>query len=378
MVERADVVSQRHQYLREIRRARERGDHIVYLDETWVNVNHAYVGEWSENTGDSVDRLLGVGCGECGRNVPSGKGKRLIVLDAGCRDVGLLPSVADVFVAKSDSGDYHCEMNHEHFLSWWRDTLLPALPGPSTIVLDKAPYHCVLTDDSRAPTTQWTVPTIRTWLRDRGIFFADDLLKAELLEIVRRNKPLPCYIVDQLAAAAGHKVLRLPPRHCELNPIELIWAQIKGFVARNNTSFKLVETMKLFHEGKSLITAAVWNKAEDHVIQDVETRLWEGDNVQDLAIEPVIISIDEAEDGLDETFDDDPEQLTDAEALNNCDDVPTTDQIQQVETDDACCDMDTEYVVPCLMCSSVKDPPDSVIKKSARRKRDKKTCQCSV
>ena len=30
------------------------------------------------------------------------------------------------------------------------------------------------------------------------------------------------------------EVLRLPPYHCELNAIELIWADEKNFVAREN------------------------------------------------------------------------------------------------------------------------------------------------
>ena len=31
---------------------------------------------------------------------------------------------------------------------------------------------------------------------------------------------------------AGHKVIRLPPYHCELNPIELAWAAEKNFAAK--------------------------------------------------------------------------------------------------------------------------------------------------
>jgi hypothetical protein len=40
-------------------------------------------------------------------------------------------------------------------------------------------------------------------------------------------------------------VLRTPVRHCELNPIELIWAQVKGFVAKNNTTFRLKDVKEL-------------------------------------------------------------------------------------------------------------------------------------
>ena len=42
-----------------------------------------------------------------------------------------------------------------------------------------------------------------------------------------------------MAKKHGIILLRLPPYHCELNPIKLIWAQIKGYLARNNTAFKI-------------------------------------------------------------------------------------------------------------------------------------------
>ena len=46
------------------------------------------------------------------------------------------------------------------------------------------------------------------------------MLKAELLEIAGRHRLDPVYETDVLAKAQGHRVLRLPVRHCELNPIE--------------------------------------------------------------------------------------------------------------------------------------------------------------
>ena len=40
-------------------------------------------------------------------------------------------------------------------------------------------------------------------------------------------------------------VLRSPVRHCELNPIELIWAQMKRYVACRNNTFRMKDVQKL-------------------------------------------------------------------------------------------------------------------------------------
>ena len=54
---------------------------------------------------------------------------------------------------------------------------------------------------------------------------------------VKQYKSDPRYRIDQLFKEAGHTVLRLPPYHCDLNPIELIWSQLKRYVAANNVTF---------------------------------------------------------------------------------------------------------------------------------------------
>jgi hypothetical protein len=43
--------------------------------------------------------------------IPSGKGKRVIVLPAGTRSEGLIDGCDLVFLAKSKDDDYHQEMN---------------------------------------------------------------------------------------------------------------------------------------------------------------------------------------------------------------------------------------------------------------------------
>ena len=61
---------------------------------------------------------------------------------------------------------------------------------------------------------------------------------------IEQKKTPVVYKTDKIANLHGHEVLRTLVRHCELNPIELIWAQVKGFVAKNNTTFRLKDVKR--------------------------------------------------------------------------------------------------------------------------------------
>nr|CAH7752411.1 unnamed protein product [Callosobruchus chinensis] len=70
------------------------------------------------------------------------------------------------------------------------------------------------------------------------------MLKAELYSLIKIHKPRykTCEI-DKIMTEAGHSVSRLPPYHPDLNPIELVWASLKQYVAERNVdfNFKYVE-----------------------------------------------------------------------------------------------------------------------------------------
>ena len=38
---------------------------------------------------------------------------------------------------------------------------------------------------------------------------------------------------------AGHEVVRLPVAHCEMNPIEMAWNQVKGYARKHNKKYIL-------------------------------------------------------------------------------------------------------------------------------------------
>jgi hypothetical protein len=113
-------------------------------------------------------------------------------------------------------------------------------------------------------------------------------LKKQLYEKIKFKKPLFVFKTDKIANLHGHEVLRTPVRHCELNPIELI----KGFVAENNTTFRLKDVKELVYGGFGRITKEVWAKAEEHVLK-IEKGYGKENCMDRSEIPPIIIDFDD-------------------------------------------------------------------------------------
>lgn len=65
-----------------------------------------------------------------------------------------------------------------------------------------------------------------------NIPLSKDCLKAEMIDVLYKIAPPPTYIiVDEIAAEHGHEILRTPPYHPELQPIETCWGVVKNQVA---------------------------------------------------------------------------------------------------------------------------------------------------
>lgn len=56
----------------------------------------------------------------------------------------------------------------------------------------------------------------------------------------------------------GHDVLPLPPYHCEPNPIDLIWSQVKSKLSLRNTVLTLKATIKLAENALKDLTKDDW------------------------------------------------------------------------------------------------------------------------
>lgn len=286
VIERTDSKAARARYIRAIKQHRSEGKQIVYLDETWVNAGHTTPYAWLPQL-----KLVGIkGDSEVIKHlpkIPPGKGKRLIILHAGSED-GFIKDMDLVFEGKK-SGDYHKEMNSTVFLEWF-ERLCISLPGPSCIVLDNASYHNSRTEATTSPTSATLKANMLDWLQNRNIKHEKYMTKPELYEIIKRNKPEVIYKTDEIAWQSGHTVLRTPVRQCELNPIELVWAQVKHYVAKNNTTFRMSDVKKLAIEGLESVTPEKWKKCCDHVIE-IENYYEKSERILQ-AIEPVVIHLD--------------------------------------------------------------------------------------
>lgn len=178
-------------------------------------------------------------------------------------------------------------MTGEVFENWFT-RILGCLDEHSVIIMDNASYHSRKTE--KIPNTGTKKADIQAWLTSKSIIYEEDMVKAELLHLVRQAAITPLYVVDEMARARNHMVLRLPPYHCEFNPIELIWAQIKGEVARNNTTFKMKDLYPLFEEAVRNVSAENWKNAIRHA-QSEEDKMWQVDITMEVLVEPLVIHV---------------------------------------------------------------------------------------
>lgn len=288
LTEREDLLVWRQNYLYDIRKYREEGHTVYYLDETWVNAGDCVEILWVDKTIRSKHDAFNRGL-TTGATNPTGKGQCLIVVHIGSHK-GFLEGGLLCFVSKKNTADYHDEMNGDNFHDWFK-SIIPRLDPNSVIVLDNAPYHSVRTE--KIPTTSSKKEVILSWLRSKGVVIDRPMFKPQLLAKVREIKgKYVSYVVDNMAKDAGHTVLRLPPYHCELNPIELAWAMVKTYVKQNNTTFKIDDVRVLLNTAIERVSSENWQNFIQHVKTEEDTLTEVDKNMDEIidSLEPCILT----------------------------------------------------------------------------------------
>lgn len=278
ILEREDIVTWRRRYLDQIRQYRAENRPIYYLDEICVYVQETHGKSLVDSTVNSPrDAFPRRPKSTTAPKKPSGRGRRLIVIHIGSTD-GFVPGGLLFIESKTKSLDYHREIHGDTFFEWFKK-MLPLLKENAVIVMDNVSYHSVKKDP--IPVMSWKKSDIIGWLENKGEIVTQPTIKALLLERVGQLKTqYDKYIIDEYAKDNNKTVLRLPPYHFELNPMELGWSSEKSYVRTHNKTYKIKDVHELLKKGVEHVTPDMWKNFVGQVKNEEET-FWNIDFITD-------------------------------------------------------------------------------------------------
>jgi len=157
--------------------------------------------------------------------------------------------------------------------------LLPNCPKNSVIVMEDAKYNTRKCGD--VPNQSWSTDDIVDWLETREIQVAYLLPVSELLCLVKSvQDEFDTNIIDKKCETLGYEVLRLPKHHCELNPMDMVWDQVKNYINNKDSSFSKGDASKLLTNSYECVTMEDWLSYINDVEKN-ESFLWNIDCLQD-------------------------------------------------------------------------------------------------
>ncbi|CAF0955578.1 unnamed protein product [Rotaria sordida] len=74
------------------------------------------------------------------------------------------------------------------------------------------------------------------------------MTKVELMQLVFTHLPPKEFIVDKVASKYNTEIVRIPVKHCALNPIKLGGAGLKNYARQQNVRFRLDDIEQLCNE----------------------------------------------------------------------------------------------------------------------------------
>ena len=149
----------------------------------------------------------------------------------------------------------------------------------SALVLERATYHTVIDGADIKPVSSWNKTricgAISRWggaPKDCRFTWRTKKKKSELLEYARQIYPLPKYKIKKIAdkyegGGFNIDILFLPVAHPELNPIEMVWYNIKKKVPAKNMDFKLSSVKEHAKNEIAKVTATEFGKFVAHTLK---------------------------------------------------------------------------------------------------------------
>ena len=257
-----------------VQREKKREVVLVYMDESYIHQGYCSTGTWGPQRKNKVVK---------GRTRGVSKGKRLIIISAITKDgvlekleAGEVPSfhLGDVCTSASvvteklsvagaaETADYHDTMSGDKFLQWIRNRLIPAFEAvygkrkKMVLIMDNAAYHkCrpkdgtwkTITDKDRdwleayvynaeipfiirASDKKKILPHKFTSTKAQGGLTLEDL-KTVVKDHIESH-PSNTTLVKEIMQVKKHELLYTVPYESWMQPIEMVWAQVKQKVAR--------------------------------------------------------------------------------------------------------------------------------------------------
>lgn len=287
LIETTNIRLKRIEYLQKIKKYRQEGRAIIYTDESYVDSSHSNPKAWTDGSTK-------------GLKTPISKGQRVVIVHAGSV-AGFVPNALLTFKAGSKSGDYHDNMNYENYEKWLKNQLIPNIPPNSVVVVDNASYHNKQYD--LAPTSNSRKADMQAWLSEKGIQFDEIMLKPQLYQLIKTHKEqYKTFSIDKILAEHNHIILRLPPYHPDLNPIEMAWAMIKQYVGSKNVKWNLNHAIELVKEKVNLMGAREWEILCNKV-NSVEEEYAKSDHIIDIMTEQFVIRVTDDSSDSEESVD---------------------------------------------------------------------------
>ena len=187
--------------------------------------------------------------------------------------------------------DYHDSMNGDSYEQYFANSLCTNVPQGSLIVIDNAPYHS--RNDETYPVSKWKKQQYIDWLKSKDIAVPKKILRAELWTMCKQERDrYPAKIVESIAKNAGHETLRLPPHHCELNPIEMVWGVLKHYVATENKDMTLKSVEEFFRKRHAELKdqPEFWKKCVEKV-KRIEEDYRKSDISVDIQVEKLCVEL---------------------------------------------------------------------------------------
>ncbi|CAH0717739.1 unnamed protein product, partial [Brenthis ino] len=216
-----------------------------------------------------------------------------------------------------------CAMTYEYYEKWIRSQLIPNLPENSVVVVDNAPYHNKQHESSPSSNSKKSV--LQQWLTERQIPFTSEMYKPQLYQLIRMNEDKK-FTIDLIMAEHNHTVLRLPPTHPDLNPIEIMWTTIMENVNNIKGQIYICMINSLIMEKVNEIGEEEWKNVCAKVISN-EKEYAKCDKVVDELTDEIVVKPEQTSDNSSSESEDECISFQDTQDSSGSGDPLNTDTL---------------------------------------------------